>query len=163
MCDTMAQTFNDGTGTDTYNFANVGGLKSMGRALDRGMVLVMSIWDDAGSRMLWLDAEKPRIDKDPAFPGVSRGPCAFESGVAESLHETSAGSSVTFTDVKFGPIGSTFQDSQEPAPAAKFAIDDAATPLSHGVPLAVSVAGISAGFVAAVALAVAVRGHQVRN
>lgn len=52
----------------------------MGGALKRGMVLSMSIWDDDFGRMLWLDAEKSKLEEDPADPGVRRGPCSFDFG-----------------------------------------------------------------------------------
>merc|ERR1711874_554160 len=41
---------------DPDDFAIRGGLKQMGKALGRGMVLVMSLWDDAATDMLWLDS-----------------------------------------------------------------------------------------------------------
>jgi len=47
----------------------------MGEALKRGMVLVMSIWDDHDAYMLWLDGEYP-LNEDPSKPGVKRGPCS---------------------------------------------------------------------------------------
>jgi len=159
MCDDMAVAFNESA---EYNFAQTGGLKSMGEALDRGMVLVMSIWDDSLTRMLWLDAEKTAINKDPAFPGVTRGPCPFTSGVSKVLHEEAKASSVTFTDVKFGPIGST----QEAELQKKFVIDDAVTavkPLSRGMTSAIAAVGVSLGFIAALALVVVVRTRQLRR
>merc|ERR1712037_1091505 len=36
-----------------------GGLKAMGESMDRGHVLVMSLWDDHDSSMLWLDSNFP--------------------------------------------------------------------------------------------------------
>ena len=51
----------------------------MGEALKRGMVLVLSIWDDHDAYMLWLDSEYP-LSADPNKPGVKRGPCSRESG-----------------------------------------------------------------------------------
>ena len=36
----------------------------MGEAMDRGMVLVLSLWDDHDANMLWLDGEYP-LDKVP--------------------------------------------------------------------------------------------------
>lgn len=41
---------------DTDDFSNKGGLKAMGGSLERGMVLVMSMWDDHAANMLWLDS-----------------------------------------------------------------------------------------------------------
>mmetsp|Transcript_43312 Transcript_43312/g.109760 ORF Transcript_43312/g.109760 Transcript_43312/m.109760 type:complete len:106 (-) Transcript_43312:467-784(-) len=46
----------------------------MGEALDRGMVLVLSLWDDTDVSVLWLDSAYPT--NEPADrPGVERGPC----------------------------------------------------------------------------------------
>merc|ERR1712080_645568 len=44
---------------DHQDFDKHGGLKSMGDALERGMVFVMSLWDDHYAHMLWLDAIYP--------------------------------------------------------------------------------------------------------
>merc|ERR1712072_1651141 len=41
---------------DRNRFAEEGGMKAMGEALDRGMVLVISMWDDIAVNMNWLDA-----------------------------------------------------------------------------------------------------------
>jgi cellulose 1,4-beta-cellobiosidase len=41
---------------DQNLFATKGGLATMGAALAKGMVLVMSIWDDHTAQMLWLDS-----------------------------------------------------------------------------------------------------------
>lgn len=51
----------------------------MGEALGRGMVLVMSIWDDHEAHMLWLDSTYP-TDQTASDPGAKRGPCATSSG-----------------------------------------------------------------------------------
>lgn len=69
---------------DVNAFADKGGMKAMGDALDRGMVLVMSIWDDHDANMLWLDADYP-LDKDPNTPGIHRGPCSRDSGKPEDV------------------------------------------------------------------------------
>jgi hypothetical protein len=39
------------------SFESRGGLKAMGDAMGRGMVLVLSLWDDHAARMLWLDSQ----------------------------------------------------------------------------------------------------------
>ncbi len=57
---------------DQNVFAKKGGLATMGAALAKGMVLVMSIWDDHTAQMLWLDAPYPPT-KDASTAGVSRG------------------------------------------------------------------------------------------
>jgi cellulose 1,4-beta-cellobiosidase len=84
-----------------------GGLKKMGQALKNGMVLVMSIWDDHSSSMLWLDAPFPAT-KDASEPGVSRGSCSRDSGKPEDVEKNSPDASVTFSNIKWGPLGSTF-------------------------------------------------------
>jgi cellulase len=38
------------------SFEQRGGLAQMGKALGRGMVLAMSIWNDPGQFMNWLDS-----------------------------------------------------------------------------------------------------------
>ncbi|KAH8830310.1 glycoside hydrolase [Flagelloscypha sp. PMI_526] len=92
---------------DTNSFADRGGLAVMGNAFKAGMVLVMSVWDDHAAHMLWLDSQYP-LDKDPSTPGVTRGECATDSGVPEEVETESPGAKVTFSNIKYGPIGSTY-------------------------------------------------------
>jgi cellulose 1,4-beta-cellobiosidase len=98
---------------DQNQFAAKGGLKTMGQAIKNGMVLVMSIWDDHTANMLWLDAPYP-TDKDASTPGVARGTCGTTSGAPPDVESASASASVTYSNIKWGPIGSTFK-----APTAK--------------------------------------------
>ena len=83
-----------------------GGLKQMGEAMRKGMVLVMSLWDDHDANMLWLDSNYPP-DGDVNQPGVVRGPCPTTSGVPSEVEVTQASATVKFSNIKFGPIGST--------------------------------------------------------
>ncbi|PIL31386.1 hypothetical protein GSI_06086 [Ganoderma sinense ZZ0214-1] len=92
---------------DTNSFENLGGLSQMGTALDTGMVLVMSLWDDHEAKMLWLDSDYP-LDKDASLPGVSRGPCATTSGDPTTVESQSPDATVVFSNIKVGPIGSTY-------------------------------------------------------
>merc|ERR1711994_493717 len=46
----------------------------MGRSLDRGQVLALSLWDDVEVNMLWLDSAFP-LDKPTTSPGIRRGTC----------------------------------------------------------------------------------------
>ena len=92
---------------DTSSFANLGGLNAMGSSLARGHVLVMSLWDDHAVNMLWLDSSYPTT-ADPNKPGIARGTCPTTSGVPSDLEKNSPNSSVVFSNIKFGPIGSTF-------------------------------------------------------
>ncbi|KAI0675484.1 cellobiohydrolaseI [Trametes maxima] len=92
---------------DTNSFEKLGGIKQMGSAFETGMVLVMSIWDDHAANMLWLDSDYP-TDADPSSPGVARGPCPATSGVPKDVETQSPGATVVFSNIKFGPIGSTY-------------------------------------------------------
>jgi len=99
MCKDWAATTKDGT-----NFIEKGGMKSVQTALEKGMVLVMSLWDDHDANMLWLDSNYPVDSKDPT---MYRGKCDSKSGVAKDVEEKNGKSSVVFSDLKTGPIGST--------------------------------------------------------
>ncbi|KAL0949979.1 hypothetical protein HGRIS_009993 [Hohenbuehelia grisea] len=92
---------------DTNSFATHGGLSAMSSSFDKGMVLVMSIWDDHEANMLWLDSAFPTSEPASA-PGVARGACATDSGVPANVESQSPGANVTFSNIKFGDIGSTF-------------------------------------------------------
>lgn len=92
---------------DNNSFQKKGGLKAMGDALGRGMVLVLSVWDDHAVNMLWLDSTYP-TDKDPSTPGVGRGECATTSGAPDDVEKNAPNSSVKYSNIKWGPIGSTF-------------------------------------------------------
>ncbi|TVY32978.1 Endo-beta-1,4-glucanase [Lachnellula occidentalis] len=88
----------------TDDFSSQGGLAQMGRALDRGMVLIFSIWDDAGSGMQWLDGTSETV----TGVGSVRGPCSATSGDAAAIMAEEPGSAVTFENIRTGEIGSTF-------------------------------------------------------
>lgn len=92
---------------DTNSFATKGGLKAMGNALNAGMVLALSIWDDHTANMLWLDSSYP-LNKTPGNPGVTRGACATTSGVPSDVEKNSPNASVTFSNIKYGDLNSTF-------------------------------------------------------
>merc|ERR1711998_509526 len=98
---------------DTDDFSRKGGLKAMGEAMDRGLVLVMSIWDDYDVQMLWLDSTYP-TDADQSTPGVYRGTCPTDSGVPADVESESADAYVTYGAIKVGPIGTTPLDLVKP-------------------------------------------------
>jgi cellulose 1,4-beta-cellobiosidase len=93
---------------DTNSFTAKGGLTTMGQSMDRGQVLVLSIWDDHAVDMLWLDSTYPT---NSTSPGAARGSCAITSGQPTDVEANSPNSSVTFSNIKIGPIGSTFSGS----------------------------------------------------
>lgn len=79
----------------------------MGEALERGMVFVISLWDDhSPARMLWLDSDYPLTD-DRNKLGVQRGPCSRDSGKPEDVESQYPDSSVKVTNLKTGRIGAT--------------------------------------------------------
>lgn len=82
-----------------------GGFEAMSAGMAQGMVLVMSIWDDHYANMLWLDSTYPT---DGSGPGYERGPCPTDSGVPEEVEAEFPDASVTFSNIKFGPLNSTF-------------------------------------------------------
>merc|ERR1712070_628378 len=89
---------------DRDDFTKKGGLKTMGEALDRGMVLVVSLWDDISIYMNWLDSYN---DCDPTEPGCMRGPCDPEVGKPETLRNAHPDSSYSFLNLKVGDIDTT--------------------------------------------------------
>lgn len=92
---------------DTNSFEKLGGMKAMGGAIGRGMVLALSVWDDHAVNMLWLDSTYP-TDKDASTPGVARGTCPTDSGVPATVESANANSQVIYSNIKIGAIGSTF-------------------------------------------------------
>lgn len=102
VCSDMKEAFGD---VDDFNLK--GGLKTMGEALDRGMVLVMSLWDDAEANMLWLDADYP-TSRSPTVPGVNRGPCNQDTGRPSFLRAKFPDARVKYSNIKVGAIGTTF-------------------------------------------------------
>jgi cellulose 1,4-beta-cellobiosidase len=88
-------------------FEAQGGMAGIGGALGRGMVLVLSIWDDPTSNMLWLDSTDP-ASATASTPGAERGPCATTSGNPADLLEMYPNAAVTFSNIKVGDLGSTF-------------------------------------------------------
>jgi cellulose 1,4-beta-cellobiosidase len=91
---------------DTTSFQNKGGLTQMQKAFAQPMVLVLSLWDDYAVDMLWLDSTYPP-NKATTAPGVARGTCATTSGVPADVESQQAAAQVVYSNIRFGPIGST--------------------------------------------------------
>ena len=102
MCDEQKKIFDD-----PDDHTKKGGMKTMGESMDRGQVLVMSIWADTESHMLWLDSTFP-ADSSPSEPGNSRGSCPTDGGVPSDLQTNYGDATVKYFNVKIGPLGSTF-------------------------------------------------------
>lgn len=110
FCTQQKSAFNE------YNaFSAQGGLVGMGNALKAGMVLAMSIADDPIANLLWLDSKYP-TDADSTALGVVRGSCSSASGDPNTLESQASSASVTFSNIKFGDIGSTYTGVASPNP-----------------------------------------------
>nr|BAF57469.1 putative glycosyl hydrolase family7 [uncultured symbiotic protist of Cryptocercus punctulatus] len=92
---------------DNNDFEKKGGLGALSKQLDAGMVLVLSLWDDHSVNMLWLDSTYPTNAAAGAL-GTERGACATSSGKPSDVESQSPDATVTFSDIKFGPIDSTY-------------------------------------------------------
>lgn len=98
LCDSQKSVFGE-----RNEFKAKGGLKAIGDAFSRGMVLVFSIDDDFFSQMLWLDSAWP-TDFDPSMPGITHGECPTTSGAVSDLEVSGNKAYVKFSNIKVGPI-----------------------------------------------------------
>ena len=101
FCDAQKTAFGDDNVFKTH-----GGLEAMGEALKGGMTLVMSVWDDHYANMGWLDAVN--YPTNSTGLGSARGTCATDAGAPSDIESKNADASVTFSNIRFGPINSTF-------------------------------------------------------
>jgi len=92
---------------DTNDFSVHGGFTSMSNAMNAGMVLVLSLWDDYAADMLWLDSDYP-TNGSTSTPGIARGTCSTTSGVPATVEANSPNAYVIYSNIKVGPINSTF-------------------------------------------------------
>jgi len=96
---------------DNDQFTAKGGLKQMGESFKNGMTLVLSLWDDPMSGMEWLDSVDDK--------GNARGSCSKGSGDPSTLRQQFPSAQVSYTNFKWGPIGSTqtvYPDDPTPSP-----------------------------------------------
>lgn len=92
---------------DTDSFGKHGGLGGISKAMNAGMVLVLSVWDDHTANMLWLDSNYP-TDASATKPGIARGTCSTSSGVPSDVESSAASAQVIYSNIKFGDIGTTY-------------------------------------------------------
>ncbi|KAK0099576.1 hypothetical protein ONS96_008078 [Cadophora gregata f. sp. sojae] len=76
-------------------YIDLGGTAGMGEALGRGMVLIFSVWWDEGGFMNWLDSG-------------NTGPCNATEGDPKVVLKVEPNPAVTWSNVKWGEIGSTY-------------------------------------------------------
>ncbi|EED14886.1 1,4-beta-D-glucan-cellobiohydrolyase, putative [Talaromyces stipitatus ATCC 10500] len=96
------------------SFTKHGGLAGVSTALKNGMVLVMSLWDDYSVNMLWLDSTYPT--NATGTPGAARGTCSTSSGSPKTVEANSPNAHVIFSDIRVGPLNSTFSGSGTSTP-----------------------------------------------
>ena len=80
---------------DTFN--DKGGMSQFSKGLATPMVLVMSLWDDHYSNMLWLDSTFP-TDASADTPGKGRGTCDTGSGVPSDIEASQASNTVIYCE-----------------------------------------------------------------
>merc|ERR1712139_459733 len=100
---------------DGTNFLDKGGMKTISESLETGVVLVMSLWDDHYANMLWLDSTYP---VDSSDPGAYRGSCSADSGVPKEVESQTPNANVKFSNIRWGPLGSTTDGPVPPSPPA---------------------------------------------
>ncbi|KAF2431447.1 glycoside hydrolase family 7 protein [Tothia fuscella] len=104
FCVDRAKVFGEKDDTGSH-----GGLKVMGESGARGMVLVFALWDDSGeSAMQWLDGARWPKDAPVNALGAARGSCDGKESAPATIHKLYPDAGVTFSNIRFGDIGSTF-------------------------------------------------------
>merc|ERR1719221_884256 len=88
--------------------------KAMDKAMESGMVLVMSLWDDHDVNMPWLDSTYPT--NGTCDKGACRGTCDTSSGKPSDVESQHPDAQVKWSNIKYGEIGSTTTGSS-PSPA----------------------------------------------
>ena len=63
--------------------------------------------------MHWLNSPYP-TDADPTAPGVARGTCSITSGKPADVEAQTPGATVTYSNIKTGPFGSTYSGTLQP-------------------------------------------------
>jgi cellulose 1,4-beta-cellobiosidase len=100
---------------ETASFSNKGGMPAVSAALQAGMVLVMSVWDDYAVDMLWLDSTYPT---GSTTPGSNRGTCPTTGSDPATVEAKYPSAKVIFSDIRVGPINSTFTSGGSTGPSS---------------------------------------------
>jgi len=130
---------------DFNQFKKIGGIKQMGKALERGMALVLSLWDDPGSGMNWLDSFEPQyLHKDT--PGAVRGPCDTDAGKGQGVRQGHPDAYVTYTNIRYGEMGSTMATLAEftAFPGGPIAVTDDILSSGQRRPMAMTLLSVAA-------------------
>ncbi|KAH9820042.1 family 7 glycoside hydrolase [Melampsora americana] len=131
FCSTSQKVFG---GEGQSEFRAKGGLKKLGESLERGMVLVMSLWDDkTESDMLWLDGHFPR-NASSRLPGVLRGPCTPEESDTKMIESKFPDAFIQFSNVRIGELDTTYTQastSTSSSSSSSSSADPASTETNH--------------------------------
>jgi len=101
FCDAKKELFED-----VNDYKELGGSKAMGESLDRGHVMIFSLWDDVEVNMNWLDSAFP-LDRPESDPGVKRGDCpGGQTSTPEYVRRNFPDGYVSFQNAAIGEIGS---------------------------------------------------------
>jgi cellulose 1,4-beta-cellobiosidase len=98
FCDAQKKVFGD-----NYGFKEKGGFEALSQAASKGMVLVMSLWDDMYDSMNWLDSTEGNS------AGAKRGACGPDVGKPANVRSTNPNAKVTYSNIRYGPLGSTYK------------------------------------------------------
>lgn len=102
-CNTQKVELDDDPESPVPNdFRKKGGLKAMGQALDRGVVFVMSLWDDFLTSMNWLDSRQGK------GKGSVRGPCDPDEGAPMLVRANNPDAYAKYTNIMYGDINTTW-------------------------------------------------------
>mmetsp|Transcript_84517 Transcript_84517/g.247893 ORF Transcript_84517/g.247893 Transcript_84517/m.247893 type:complete len:539 (-) Transcript_84517:147-1763(-) len=140
----------DNPNGDFDQFGKFGGMEKIGQALDKGMVLAVSLWDDPGSNMRWLDSVSPH--NKPDAKGAKRGPCDPDG---KAIHERRMHqlAYVKFENFMYGKIGSILKSKSDTRLRRRFEqrrvrAGAAGRELRRPLPLALIAGGASLGLLA---------------
>lgn len=87
-------------------YAKKSGMAQMGKQL-KEMVLALSLWADDASQMKWLDSAFPPLNGQQPTNGQVRGSCPGDNQSKDDLVRDHPNATTTFSNLKFGTIGST--------------------------------------------------------
>lgn len=85
------------TSTSADEYLRLGATLGMGESMDRGAVLVFSLWADDSTYMAWLDQSS-----------TGAGPCNATEGNPTLIQQNQPDAQVTFSNLRWGDIGATF-------------------------------------------------------
>jgi len=105
ITDTFCKRYAEATGRGDFFEGKASYLEELGDALERGMVLVLSLQDEPATNLNWLDSS-PRPNKVTAKNDIMEGPCFGRPRDVRSEHPEA---SVQYSNFRFGAIGHTWK------------------------------------------------------